>query len=76
MPNNIKYTRHDLADLISRLDVDKAQLDHLFGYRDPKTLDRKISGEMALTGQDQHIIDMLSDSADAGVRRLYRKEAV
>lgn len=72
------YTKEDLNQLINvKLnEVPRKVLNDIFGYKDPKTLARKISGEMPLTPIDQMNIDVLSDSADAGVRHLYRRESL
>ena len=72
------YSKEDLNELINvKLnEVPRKVLNDIFGYKDPKTLDRKIAGTMPLTPIDQMNIDVLSDSADAGVRHLYRRESL
>ena len=71
----MRYSKEDLNELINvkLKEVPRKVLNDIFGYKDPKTLDRKIAGTMPLTPIDQMNIDVLSDSADAGVRHLYLK---
>jgi hypothetical protein len=71
----MQYTKEDLSELINvkLKEVPRKVLNDIFGYKDPKTLDRKIAGTMPLTPIDQMNIDVLSDSADAGVRHLYKR---
>ena len=69
------YSKEDLNELINvkLKEVPRKVLNDIFGYKDSKTLDRKIAGTMPLTPIDQMNIDVLSDSADAGVRHLYHR---
>ena len=66
------YTKEDLKELIDSLDMDPDVIDYRFGYTDPKTLKRKISGQIPLTPRDQTIIMMLSDRTDPVIDSYYK----